>query len=120
MGNETIYWDGLIEDQLKVLKSRRSSVDVLQLENDEKSESLFLSDENCSKNREDATADDHARPLNCEPRRRHVKIHGRTQIVFTHPEALLSKGGRELMNSRVCQNNVVACVVDEAHCLEMW
>ena len=40
--------NSVIEDQLKVLKSRGISADVLQLESDEMSESLFHSDENCS------------------------------------------------------------------------
>ena len=40
--------------------------------------------------------------------------------MFTHSEALLSKEGRELMNNDVFLRNVVACVVDEAHCVEIW
>ena len=47
-------------------------------------------------------------------------MNGDVQIVFAHPEALLSKEGREPMNSKVFQRNVVACVVDEAHCVEIW
>jgi len=47
-------------------------------------------------------------------------INGDVQIVFAHPEALLCKEGRELMNSKVFQRNVAACVVDEAHCVEIW
>ena len=47
-------------------------------------------------------------------------MNGDVQIVFAHPEALLSKEGRDLMNSKVFQRNVVACVVDEAHCVEIW
>jgi len=47
-------------------------------------------------------------------------VNGNTSIVFAHPEALLSKEGRELMGSKVFQENVVACIVDEAHCVELW
>ena len=47
-------------------------------------------------------------------------VNGDVQIVFAHPEALLSKEGRILMNSDVYKTNVVACVVDEAHCVEIW
>ena len=47
-------------------------------------------------------------------------LNGDTQLVFAHPEALLCKEGRTLMKSQVFQKNVVACVVDEAHCVEMW
>ena len=47
-------------------------------------------------------------------------MNGDVQIEFAHPEALLSKEGRELMNSKVFERNVVACVVDEVHCVEIW
>ena len=47
-------------------------------------------------------------------------VNGNTSIVFAHPEALLSKEGRELRGGKVFQDNVVPCVVDEAHCLELW
>ena len=42
------------------------------------------------------------------------------QLVFTHPEALLSVKRKNLMKTAVFQRNIVACVVDEAHCIEMW
>lgn len=45
---------------------------------------------------------------------------GLAKIVFCHPEAVLSEEGRRLMKSDIYQNNVVACVVDEAHCIDMW
>ena len=41
-------------------------------------------------------------------------LNGRCSIVLAHPEALLSKEGRELMASQVFQDNAVACVIDEA------
>jgi ATP-dependent DNA helicase RecQ len=47
-------------------------------------------------------------------------LNGQCSIVFAHPEALFSKEGRELMVSQVFQDNVVACVIDEAHCVEIW
>ena len=47
-------------------------------------------------------------------------VNGKTSIVFAHPEALLSNEGRELMGSKVFQDNVVACIVDEAHCVGLW
>ena len=45
-------------------------------------------------------------------------VNGNTSIIFAHPEALLSKEGRKLMGSRIFQDNVVGCVVEEAHCVE--
>ena len=47
-------------------------------------------------------------------------VNGNTSIIFAHPEALLSKEGRKLMGIRIYQDNVVGCVVDEAHCVELW
>ncbi|CAB4032787.1 ATP-dependent DNA helicase Q1-like, partial [Paramuricea clavata] len=46
-------------------------------------------------------------------------VNGLTSIVFAHPEDLLSDVGRKLMKSDVYQKNVVACVIDEGHCVEM-
>ena len=46
-------------------------------------------------------------------------VNGNTSIIFAHPEALLSKEGRKLMGIRIFQGNVVGCVVDEAHCIEL-
>lgn len=45
---------------------------------------------------------------------------GRCSIIFAQPEALLSAEGRKLMCSKVFQDNVAACVIDEAHCVELW
>ena len=42
-------------------------------------------------------------------------LKGKAQIIFAHPEALLCEEGRKLLKSKVYQENVVACVVDEAH-----
>ena len=47
-------------------------------------------------------------------------LNGQCSIVFAHPEALLSEEGQGLMASKVYQDNVVACVIDEAHCVEIW
>ena len=96
--------NSIIEDQLKVLKSRRINAGVLQLENDcDTTEKLFGP----------AIANDGLSiPVDL--------LNGRWSIIFAHPEALLSKKGRELMASKVFQDNVAACVIDEAHCVELW
>ena len=41
-------------------------------------------------------------------------------ILFGHPESFLSSQGRELLQSPLYQRRVVACVVDEAHCVSTW
>ena len=46
---------------------------------------------------------------------------GHYHIVFAHPETLVSsKYGRQLLLSKNYQENVVAIVVDEAHCIIEW
>ena len=46
---------------------------------------------------------------------------GEFRILFTHPEAIVaSKEGRSLLQTQVFQAKVVACVVDEAHCIDKW
>ena len=109
--------NSIIEDQLKVLKDRGVSADVLQLVRDESAdcESLFCSEKD-DPERENSTA---AAELKFKsPSEKLVK--GDIQIIFSHPEALMSKEGRELMKTQVFKTNVVACVVDEAHCVEIW
>jgi superfamily II DNA helicase RecQ len=46
---------------------------------------------------------------------------GQYQIVFAHPETLISsKYGRNLLLSKTYQGNVLAIVIDEAHCIVDW
>ena len=47
-------------------------------------------------------------------------VHGEIDVLFCHPESLLSKEGRILMRSDVFQRKVVACVIDEVHCVDKW
>ncbi|XP_028397832.1 ATP-dependent DNA helicase Q1-like isoform X3 [Dendronephthya gigantea] len=102
--------NAIIEDQLKVAKNIGIEAEVLQLVDHRMkvAESLFKSDEMT------AESDDVGVLLSDK------MLNGDVQLLFTHPEALLSEKGRNLMKSTVFQRNVVACVVDEAHCVEMW
>jgi len=46
---------------------------------------------------------------------------GRYQVVFLSPEALLTdRYWREVLQSQTYQSNLVAFVVDEAHCIRKW
>ena len=103
--------NSIIEDQLKVLKARGITADVLQraVNMTEPAENLFEREQEPS---EHVAKDSSKLPPDVP--------NGNTSIVFAHPEALLSKEGRELMGSKIFQENVVACVVDEAHCVELW
>ena len=108
--------NSIIEDQLKVLKERGISADVLQLVRDDSAdcESLFCSE------KDDPDSENSTVAAQLKLKRPNEKlVKGDIQIIFSHPEALLSKEGRELMKTQVFQINV-ACVVDEAHCVEIW
>lgn len=102
--------NSIIDDQLKVLKNRRIKAGVLQhVHSRNTTEKLFGPTE----------------PSEDEGNIVKLSIHedlsnGQCSIVFAHPEALLSKEGRELLASKVFQKNVAACVIDEAHCVELW
>ena len=47
-------------------------------------------------------------------------LEGNIDILFGHPESFLSCNGRKLLQSLPYQKRVVACAVDEAHCVSMW
>ena len=97
--------NSIIEDQLKVLKDRGVSADVLQLVSDdsEDCESLFCSEKD-DPDRENSTVVVDLKLKS--PSEKLVKEI--TQIIFSHSEALLSKEGRELMKTQVFKRNVVA------------
>ena len=114
--------NSIIEDQVKILKSRGISVNVLVRKNEDhnETEKLFSSPPSPTHNHDD----DEDKSLNEKLTEEAHQIpsdilNGQCSIVFAHPEALLSKG-RKLMTSKVYQDNVVACVIDEAHCVEIW
>ena len=45
---------------------------------------------------------------------------GQFDLLFAHPEAMLSEDGRNLMKTHLMKKNVVAIVIDEAHCVATW
>ena len=46
---------------------------------------------------------------------------GKFQLVYMSPEALLAESTwRDMLLSPVYQSNLVALVVDEAHCVKKW
>lgn len=94
-----------------MLEERGVTADVLQLASDDREgiESLFNPNDN------DETVD--VAKLKSPSKN---LLSGDVQIVFGHPESLLSKEGRELMKGNVFKRNVAACVVNEAHCVEIW
>ena len=101
--------NSIIEDQLKILEDSGITADVFRIPSDEY-ESLF--DGEKSKTIADNTHSYCSTSV--------FDINDNVEIVFAHPEALLGKEGRDLMSSEKFQKNVVACAVDEAHCVEIW
>lgn len=48
-------------------------------------------------------------------------LNGDVQLVYISPESLLNnKQYRQMFQSSAYQNKMVAFVVDEAHCVQMW
>ena len=47
-------------------------------------------------------------------------IDGNIDVLFGHPESFLSEHGREILKSAQYKTKAVACVFDEAHCINLW
>ena len=46
---------------------------------------------------------------------------GEAQLLYMSPETLLTdKEWRDILESPIVQDNLVALVVDEAHCIKKW
>ncbi|XP_057296073.1 uncharacterized protein LOC130625010 [Hydractinia symbiolongicarpus] len=99
--------NAIIEDQQKILSQRGVEVATLTYEREECTEDLFA-----HLNTED--------PVEPNFKVSHEIKNGDIDFLFGHPEAFLSHTGRNLLKSKIYQDNVVACVVDEAHCVELW
>ena len=115
--------NSIIEDQLRVLRDMDITADVIQLaENKQKlvAENLFSeSDENIPETESEQMSDGIVEP-NLLKRFSKEIVNGNTSIILAHPEVLLSSEGRKLMGSKTFQDNVVGCVIDEAHCVQLW
>ena len=97
----------IVKHQIDVLLSRGISAHVLRVSQDEKMDRqtpILFDFENVE--------------LEC-----HIldtTLSGANKILFSHPEAIMSKEGRKLMKSEQYQQQVVAWVIDEAHCIKIW
>ena len=103
--------NSIIEDQLKILDSRGIAAKVLTKGQDNISETLFSPTPGRQGHAAQGIEDN---KISSDI------LAGEYSIIFAHPEALLCKEGRQLMTSQVFQDNVTACVIDEAHCVEIW
>jgi len=62
-----------------------------------------------------------ARVGNCTEEMKQKILDGEYQLVFVSPEALLAtRRWRKMLLSPIYQNNLIAVVVDEAHCVRNW
>ena len=102
--------NSIIVDQVKDLQSRNLSVGVLLPQNIEKITKLFTDEKLKAKSQTSSSSSNISQ----------VVRSGDIDFLYGHPEAVLSPEGRELLKSKVYQENVVACVIDEAHCVELW
>ena len=110
--------NSIIEDQIGTLKDRGIKVDILHTESGISTQIEKLFD-----NSDEASCESDS--LNKLQDIQKLKLskditEGKISFLLSHPESLLSKDGRNLLRSKVYQENVVAIVVDEAHCVEMW
>ena len=113
--------NSIIQDQLGVLRDRNIVADVIQVAVNERKPAEDLFEEDEPENQLPVKSDQ--LDVFIEPKVMCISeeiLNGITPIIFAHPEALLSKEGRKLMGSKIFQDNVVGCVVDEAHCVELW
>ena len=94
--------NSIIKDQIKIVTERHIPVAVLQLEH-ETTETIFGSY---------AATVQQTIPSKVQE--------NEVNFLFSHHESLLSQDGRCLLKSDVYQRNVVACVIDQAHCIDMW
>ncbi|XP_070573517.1 uncharacterized protein [Ptychodera flava] len=47
-------------------------------------------------------------------------VRGKFQVVFSSPEAIMTREWRRLLSSDVYQENLVGIAIDEAHCVYQW
>ena len=56
----------------------------------------------------------------CSPDTNSRIIEGEYQLVFISSEAILSRRWRKKLLSDVYQTNLIAIVIDKAHCVKKW
>ena len=96
----------IIMDQLEILPARDIIPKVFQTEEfSEEIKSLFIGEKS------------YEPPLSIDTSQ---FLSGDYDILFSHPEALLSEEGRRLLKSSTMQENVVGVVIDEVHCVIQW
>ncbi|XP_015747113.1 PREDICTED: Werner syndrome ATP-dependent helicase homolog [Acropora digitifera] len=105
--------NALVDDQLKILTHRGISSTVLKSK-----KPVSDADEDCDS---DSVDNEKSHGLTNDSETLGKLKEGKCRIIFSHPEAFIScKEGRMLLLSKVYQDRVMACVIDEAHLVEEW
>ena len=108
--------NALVDDQLKILTHRGISSAVLK---SKKRVSGADEDQECQDS--DTVDNENSHGLTNDSETLGNLKEGKCRIIFSHPEAFIScKEGRMLLLSKVYQERVMACVIDEAHLVEEW
>ena len=102
--------NSLMSDQVYCLSMSGIRSSIINVKEASRDRMIYDSDENV-----DFESNPEINFSHCEEKRLH---NGHYQIVFAHPETLISsKYGHNLLLSKTYQENVVAIVIDEAHCI---
>lgn len=99
--------NAIIEDQVNVLSKWGINAGVLKEVQEDDSSKLFFDLHSKAVNEEEQFATQDIRS-------------GKIDVLFTHPEGLLSSHGRKLIASTCFHQNVVSVIIDEAHCIVTW
>ena len=107
--------NALVDDQLKILTHRGISSTVL------KSKKRVSDADEDQELDSDTVDNENSHGLTNDSETLGNLKEGKCRIIFSHPEAFIScKEGRMLLLSKVYQERVMACVIDEAHLVEEW
>lgn len=110
--------DSLIKDQVKSLASRGIKAGILKT-----NEICKISDSDDED--QDQYSHEHSQELqhniNTEDSDFKTIQKGHIRLLFTHPEGFIScKEGRKLLLTKMFQDRIVTCVIDEAHLVTEW
>lgn len=105
--------DSLIKDQVHSLQRRGVKAEILKTS---RFSELIKEDDNSDTNDTELYKCEVAKNCNLGEIQR-----GNIRILFTHPEGFIScKKGRTILLSKLFQERVVSCVIDEVHLITDW
>ena len=116
--------NALIEDQIRYLRGKGINVGALQTKKSSTVNTkpeLFDFDNEFESNSETECSDNEQNSEDiCDDELSYLE-NGKFRILFLHPEGFIScRKGREILMSKVYQDRVACCVIDEAHLVREW